>query len=62
MTPGQIQEAKRKLGLSYQGLADVLGYTGYNAKRQAIHICQGTRPLLRDREAILKQLLKETTQ
>lgn len=45
MTPAQLQQARRKLGLSASELAPLLGYEGQQGRQMIYHLEHGTRPI-----------------
>ena len=45
MTPTQLQQARRKLGLTLSDLAHLLGYEGEQARSQIHHMETGRREI-----------------
>lgn len=45
MTPSELNKARRKLGLTLEQMADMLGYEGEQAKSQAHHLETGRREI-----------------
>ena len=45
MTPEQLARARKRLGLSLEAMATMLGYEGTNARSQVHHMETGRRPI-----------------
>jgi transcriptional regulator with XRE-family HTH domain len=45
MTPDQLARARKRLGLSLEQMAEMLGYEGANARSQMHHLETGRRDL-----------------
>jgi transcriptional regulator with XRE-family HTH domain len=45
VTPDQLHKARRKLGLTLEQMADMLGYEGDSAKSQVHHLETGRRTI-----------------
>lgn len=45
MTPAQFARARKRLGLSLEQMADMLGYEGASAKSQVHHLETGRREI-----------------
>lgn len=45
MTPTEFSRARKKLGLTLEQMAELLGYSGENAKSQVHHLETGRREI-----------------
>jgi len=57
MTPTQLQQARRKLGLTLSELAHLLGYEGVQARSQAHHLETGRREIRPAQERLIRAYL-----
>jgi transcriptional regulator with XRE-family HTH domain len=57
MTPTQLQQARRKLGLTLSELAYLLGYEGAQARSQVHHLETGRREIRPAQERLIRAYL-----
>ena len=57
MTPDQLARARKRLGLTLEQMATMLGYEGVNAKSQAQHMENGRRPIMPAQQRLIEAYL-----